>query len=120
MPGEGGADHVRAGGAAGAGEVLRALGCAAFVVVAVALEVAGGAGANSPAPAWAEVVFPIAWPQPVRVVWWLAVAAAAFGYRACLRVAGFPQWRFVTTMTVAPFVVFAAGVAAGASWATWH
>lgn len=37
-----------------------------FVLVAVALEVVGGLGANSPAPAWAERVVPLAWRQPAR------------------------------------------------------
>lgn len=99
---------------------LTALGCALFVGVAVVSEVVSGAAANSPVPSWAEEVVPLAWPQPLRVVWWLAVAAAAYGFRASLRRLGFRQHPVVVVLSVAPFVVFAVGVALGASWATWH
>jgi hypothetical protein len=97
-----------------------ALAAAGFVVFAFAVEVLGGLGANSPAPAWAEWVVPIAWPQGLRVVWWLAVASAAGAYRLLLARAGFRQRPFVVVLTVAPFLVFAIGVASGAPWATWH
>lgn len=96
------------------------LGCAGFVLLAVAGEVLGGLGANSPAPAWAEIVVPLAWPRPLRILWWLAVAAAAGGFRLGLHRLGMPQRRWVVVASVAPFLIFAAGIAAGTSWATWH
>lgn len=91
-----------------------------FVLLAVALEVAGGQLANTPVPAWTERLAPIAWPAPARVVWWLAVAAAAAAYRYGERVAGIHRNPLVVALSVLPFVVFAAGVAAGADFATWH
>ncbi len=99
---------------------LGALGCAVFVLGAIAAEVIGGEYANSAAPAWAERAFPITWPQPARVVWWLAVGAAALGYRVILHRTGIRQRARVVVASVLPFVVFAGGVAAGAGWATWH
>lgn len=90
------------------------------MTVAVVLEVVGGAGANSPAPAWADRLVPLTWPTGARVAWWLAVALAAGGYRVLLGRAGLAPNAWVTVLTVAPFVVFAAGIAAGADWATWH
>lgn len=102
------------------GAGLAALGCALFVLGAVALEVIGGLYANSPVPAWTEGVFPLSWPQPVRVVWWLAVGTAALGYRMILHRIGICQRPWVVVLSVAPFVVFAVGVAVGADWATWH
>lgn len=94
-------------------------GAALFVVAAVVLEVTGGAGANSPVPSWAHVV-PLGWPQWVRVAWWLGVATAAATFRVGLRRIGMPTRRVGDALTVAPFLVFAAGVALGADWATWH
>ncbi|GAC1530533.1 MAG: hypothetical protein NVS3B12_05230 [Acidimicrobiales bacterium] len=99
---------------------IAALGCSAVVVVALAAEVVGGLYANSRVPSWAERAFPISWPQPVRVVWWLAVAAAAFGYRVMMGRLGIPQRRWVVVISVLPFVIFATGIAVGADWATWH
>jgi hypothetical protein len=43
-----------------------------------------------------------------------------YGFRFLLGRAGMPQRRLVVVLSVAPFVLFAAGVAAGADWATWH
>lgn len=103
-----------------AGPLSRAVLAGGFVLLAVALEVVGGLGANSPVPAWAERVVPLAWPQPARVVWWLGVAGAAATFRVMLGRAGIPPRRGVTLLTVAPFVVFAVGVATGTDWATWH
>lgn len=97
-----------------------ALGCALFVGLAVVAEVISGRAANSPVPSWADEVAPLGWPQPLRVVWWLAVAAAAVGFRAALHRLGFRQRPGVVVLSVAPFVIFAAGVAFGAEWATWH
>ena len=99
---------------------LAALGCAAFVVLALVAEVVASLYADSRVPSWAVRVFPLAWPQPVRVVWWLAVAAAALGYRVMMGRLGIPQRRWVVVISVAPFVIFAAGIAIGADWATWH
>ncbi len=97
-----------------------ALGCALFVVLAVVAEVVSGTAANSPVPAWADQVAPLGWPQPIRVAWWLSVAGAALAFRASLHRLGFRQRPAVVVLSVAPFVVFAAGVAIGAEWATWH
>jgi hypothetical protein len=99
---------------------LGALACAAFVAVAIAAEVIGGLYANSSAPALSERVFPITWPRPARVAWWLAVGAAALGYRLILHRIGIRQRAWVAFVSVAPFVVFAVGVAVGADWARWH
>jgi Rhodanese-like domain len=68
----------------------------------------------------AERFVPLAWPQPFRVIWWLAVAGAASAYHRTLRRAGIRRRRIMGVITVAPFLIFAAGIAAGASWATWH
>lgn len=95
-------------------------GCGAFVLMAVVTEMVSGAWANSPVPAWAERVAPLAWPAPARVVWWVAVAAAAAGFRAAEAVAGIRRSRWVVAASVVPFIAFAAGIAAGAPWATWH
>lgn len=90
-----------------------------FVVVAVVLEVLGGSFANSPVPEWAHVV-PITWPSGLRVVWWVAVAAAAGTFRLALHRLGMRQRPVVVAASVIPFLVFAGGIAAGAHWATWH
>lgn len=102
------------------GVVAGALACGLFVIGAVVLEALGGAAANSPAPAWAEGLVPITWSAPARVGWWLAVAAAAAGYRVLLGRVGIRPRRWVTVLTVVPFVAFAAGIAVGVDWATWH
>lgn len=97
-----------------------ALLAAGFVVAAVSLEVMSSLAANSPVPAWADQVVPLAWPQPARVAWWLTVAGAMYAFRFLLGRAGMPQRRLIVVLSVAPFVIFAAGVAGGADWATWH
>lgn len=91
-----------------------------FVLFAVALEVVSGLNANSRVPAWADRVVPLAWSQPARVAWWLAVAGAMYAFRLLLGRAGIAQRRLVVVTSVAPFVIFAGGIAAGADWATWH
>lgn len=96
-----------------------AAGSAGFVLLAVALELLAGSFANSPVPGWAELV-PLAWPRPLRVLWWTTVAVAAAGFRLGLHRLGFRQRAPVVLASVVPFVAFAAGVAAGAGWATWH
>lgn len=100
--------------------LVGALLAAGFVVGAVMLEVASSLAANSPVPAWADQAVPLAWPQPARVAWWLAVAGAMYAFRFLLGRAGIPQRRAVVVLSVAPFVIFAAGVGSGAEWATWH
>lgn len=92
---------------------------ALFSASAVTLEVAAGRRANSDAPSWGHLV-PLAWSPTARVVWWLAVAAAALVFRVGLRKLGMPTNRSVDVLTVAPFVAFAAGIAVGADWGTWH
>lgn len=99
---------------------LSALGCILFVAWAVVAEVVAGSAANSRVPAWADNVFSLAWPQPLRVMWWLTVGAAAFGFRVSLHRLGLRQRPVVVALSVVPFVVFAAGIAVGADWSTWH
>ncbi len=95
------------------------LGGLAFTLGAVILEVISGQYANSVVPGWAHWV-PLAWPQPLRVVWWLAVAAGAGGFRWSLHRIGLRPSRVVTVGTVVPFLAFDGGIGAGADWATWH
>jgi hypothetical protein len=95
------------------------VGSAAVVLGAVSLEVLAGQAANSPVSRWAALV-PLTWPQPARVAWWLGIAGAAAGYRWSLRQVGLPARAVADVITVAPFVAFAAGIALGASWSTWH
>lgn len=97
-----------------------AAGSAAAVLSAVVLEVLAGAAANSAVPSWARWVVPLAWPQYVRVVWWLAVAAAALTFRLSLGRLGLRQRPWLVVASVAPFVIFAVGIAFSADWATWH
>lgn len=91
-----------------------------FVAVAVVAEMVGGQLANSPVSAWAEDVAPIAWPQPARVAWWLAVAGAAAAFRLGERQAGIVRHPLVIVASVVPFLAFAVGIAIEADWATWH
>ncbi len=100
--------------------VAGALACAFFVVLAILLEVLGGLAANSEVPDWAASIVPLGWPRVLRVGWWLLVAGTAAAYRLLLARAGLRQSRWATVASVAPFVVFAAGIASGAGWATWH
>lgn len=108
------------GGVPRPGSVSKAVGCAAFVVFAVALEVISGQAANSENPGWVYGLVPLTWSPPARVVWWLLVAAAAWGHRYFLVRAGLGSGRWLGVLLAAPFVLFAAGTAAGASWSTWH
>lgn len=94
-------------------------GGAAFVVVAIVLEVLGGSLANSPVPSWAHVV-PLTWPPAARVAWWLAVAVAAGSFRLGLHRLGMSQRPLIVVASVVPFVVFAGGIAVGAEFSTWH
>lgn len=99
--------------------MLIGFGGLVFTMCAVAVEVASGSYANSVVPGWAEWV-PLAWPQPLRVIWWLVVAASAGAFRWSLAKLGLRPNHLVTALTVTPFVVFAMGIAFGAHWATWH
>lgn len=101
-------------------QAMLALASFLFILAAVVVEVVTSAGANSSVPAWAKWVVPIGWPPAVRVVWWLVVVAAALAFRLALSRLGFRQRRIVVVLSVAPFVVFAAGIAFGADWSTWH
>lgn len=103
-----------------AGSVGKAVGCATFVLFAVALEVLSGQAANSENPSWVNGLVPLTWPQPARVAWWLLVAAAAGAHRYYLVRAGLGSGRWLGWLLAAPSAVFAAGIAAGASWSTWH
>lgn len=93
--------------------------CALLVVLAVVAEVVAGSYANSPAPGW-ESIMPLSWPQAARVAWWLAVASAAGGFRYGLHRLGIRQRPLVVVLSVAPFALFALGIATGSSWTTWH
>lgn len=99
--------------------VLAVISSILFVALAVVLELVGGSLANSPVPDWAHVV-PIAWPTGLRVAWWVGVAAAAGLFRLGLHRLGHRQRPGVVLASVAPFVLFAGGIAVGADWATWH
>lgn len=90
-----------------------------FTIGAVVLETVSGSYANSALPGWAKWV-PPAWPQPLRVIWWLVVATSAGAFRWSSNWVGLQPNRVVTALTVMPFVAFAMGIAIGADWATWH
>lgn len=100
--------------------VLAALGCGAFVIGAVLLEMLSGQGANSPITSRFESAVPLGWPAPLRVLWWLAVAAAAVAHRALLHPSRNLRNRVLATAVASPFVAFAVGIGVGADWATWH
>lgn len=92
----------------------------AFVFLAVALELVGGQYSNSQVDGLAARLHPLAWPQAARVVWWLAVAAAAGAYRYGEWRAGIRRSPIIIGLSVVPFVIFAVGIASGASFSTWH
>ena len=96
-----------------------AAGCAFIVLAAITSEALAGHWANSAGPGWGSLV-PLAWPRAARVAWWCAVAIAAGGFRLALVRLGIRQHALAVAASVLPFVVFAGGIAAGASWATWH
>lgn len=99
---------------------LWAIPAMGFVFLAVALEFIGGQYANSRVPDAAEWLVPLAWPQAARVVWWLGVASAAAAFRYAERQAGIRRHPLVILASVAPFAIFAVGIAVGASFSTWH
>ncbi|MDP9019196.1 MAG: hypothetical protein M3N25_00055 [Actinomycetota bacterium] len=99
--------------------LVAAAASALFVLVAVMLEVLAGTAANSAVPEWAHLV-PATWPRPARVSWWLAVAGAGGAYRLSLHRLGLRPNRLVTLATVAPFLLFAFGIAIGSEWTAWH
>ena len=95
------------------------IGSLLFVATAIVLEVLAGEGAAS-STSGAPWYVPLTWPQPVRVVWWLAVAGSAAAFRMSLRRLGLPARRSADVATVTPFLLFAGGIAFGADWASWH
>ncbi len=95
------------------------IGSLLFVTAAIVLEVLAGEGAAS-STSGAPWFVPLTWPQPVRVAWWLAVGGSAAAFRISLRRLGLPARRSADAATVAPFLLFAGGIAFGADWATWH
>ena len=100
--------------------LLASFCCAAFVLLAMAVEVLSGQAANSPGEAKFQPFAPLGWPAPVRVLWWLLVATAAAGHRVLLYGLHGARQRLSAALLAAPFVVFAVGIALGADWATWH
>lgn len=97
-----------------------ALAGGAVTLLAVALEFAGNVWGISPTSSYPGWLTPIAWPTVVRVGWWLLAAVGTVAVnRGLARMTGQP--RILRTVAVAvPFVAFAAGIAVGAEWATWH
>ncbi len=55
-----------------------------------------------------------------RVTWWLGVAGAGGAYRLSLHRLGLRPDRLVRLATVAPFLLFALGIAIGSEWTAWH
>lgn len=100
--------------------LLAALACGTFVLGAVVLEVLSGQAANSFSTARFEDVVPLGWPAPLRVAWWLLVAAAAVAHRRLLHPSPSRGQQVLTAVVASPFVAFACGIAAGAGWSTWH
>ena len=87
---------------------------------ALVLEYAGslfGQGVTTSYPGW---LITGAWPTWARVVWWLIAAAGAFTVTRGLAQANGRRGWVVSVVVTAPFVGFAAGVAAGAEWSAWH
>ena len=87
---------------------------------ALVLEYAGslfGQGVTTGYPGW---LITGAWPTWARVAWWLIAAAGALIVtRGLARANGRRGW-VVSVVVTAPFVGFAAGVAAGTEWSAWH
>ena len=100
--------------------LVASIGCVVLVLLAIALEVASGQGANSPEVADFSPFVPLSWPQPVRALWWVLVATAAGGHRLLLDPGpGRRRW-VLAGVAATPFLVFAGGVASGAQWSAWH
>lgn len=93
--------------------------CPLLVGGAVVAEVVAAQHANSDPVGWAAW-FPLTWPVEARVAFWSVVAAAAAGFRWGLHRLGMRQRPLVVVATVAPFALFALGVATGSSFTTWH
>jgi hypothetical protein len=100
--------------------LLLSLALAAAVLLAVALEGLSGQAANSPGEAAYAPYVPLGWPQPVRALWWLAVGGAAASHRLLLDTRPGRRRLLLAAVAALPFVVFAGGVAAEASWTAWH
>ncbi|MBW3619503.1 MAG: hypothetical protein KY461_04610 [Actinobacteria bacterium] len=97
-----------------------ALAGAAVTLLAVALEFLGSFVGDSPSTAYPGWLVTFAWPAPLRVVWWLLAAGGAVAASHGLSQATGRPRPLRTVLVAAPFLLFAGGVAAGASWATWH
>lgn len=93
---------------------------AGLALLVLALEFLGSFLGDAPASDYPGWLVPIAWPTPVRVLWWLMGSAGAFATsRGLDHVTG--RRRLLRGLLVAsPFVIFAIGIATGAEWATWH
>lgn len=89
------------------------------VLAALVLEVVAGEAATDPGASSYSWV-PLTWPSPLRATYWLGIGAIAVGHRIGLARLGSAPRPLVTLTIAAPFAVFAAGVALGAPWATWH
>lgn len=97
-----------------------ALAAGLVPLAALVLEYAGsvlGSGPSSWYPGWLVAV---AWPQPVRIVWWLAAAAGAWALTRGLAHANGRRGWLLSVVVTAPFAVFAVGIAAGTQWTAWH
>jgi len=101
--------------------MLLSFASAAFVGAAVLLEIgAGEATTGIRFPTWAHPV-PLTWPVPARVLWWTVVAALASMHRIALhRSGGSTVHKGLAIAMAAPLLVFAGGIASGATWATYH
>lgn len=116
-----GSGVVRSGGGPDERAVLWwALAGGAVTMLAVVLEFLGSFLGDSPSTGYPGWLVPIAWPTPVRVVWWLvATVGAVAASRGTAYATGRPR-HLRTVAVAAPFLLFAVGVATGATWATWH
>lgn len=104
----------------GLGRVFGSIVCVVVVLLAVALEVVAGQAANSPEAAHYARLIPLGWPQPVRALWWALIAAVAAAHRLLLDERRGLRRHLLAALAASPFVVFAGGIASGASWSTWN
>lgn len=93
---------------------------AGVAAVALVLEFLGSILGDAPSTSYPAWLVTVGWPTPLRVAWWAGAAggaaAAAFGVG---HASGRPA-RLRPVLVASPFLLFAVGVATGASWATWH
>lgn len=108
------------GGPAGRPVPWWALAGGAVTMLAVVLEFLGSLLGDSPSTGYPGWLVPIGWPTPVRVGWWLvATMGAVAASRGTAYATGRPR-PLRTVVVASPFLVFAVGIATGATWATWH